>query len=135
MARAVPLKGVMATATTSTSEGFPRSRYVGPERRKHRVFVTRNSEYHCRDEICVAVRDLRSGTFLPRHRAIGRRMTASFRVNAEGGIDGVARVDEVHVGEQLCFTAMDHAEGHELLTSPVRAVERPPKEIVAKYLH
>ena len=35
--------------------------YQGPDRRIHRVFVTRNTEYHVRAGVCVAVRDLRGG--------------------------------------------------------------------------
>ncbi len=38
--------------------------YEGPDRRVHRVIVTRNTEYHFRDGFCVAVRDRRTGDFL-----------------------------------------------------------------------
>ena len=31
--------------------------YEGSDRRVHQVFVTRNTEYHVRAELCVAVRD------------------------------------------------------------------------------
>ena len=47
-----------------------------PERRRHRVYVTRNTEYHFRDGFCVAVRDRRSGDFLQGHLAVQRRRTA-----------------------------------------------------------
>ncbi|MFO0673294.1 MAG: hypothetical protein U0235_27385 [Polyangiaceae bacterium] len=34
----------------------------GPDRRRHRVYVTKNTEYHFRDGFCVAVRgDRRPG--------------------------------------------------------------------------
>ena len=39
----------------------PEPGYRGPERRRHRVFVTRNTEYHFRDGFCIAVRDRRTG--------------------------------------------------------------------------
>ena len=35
--------------------------YSGPDRRKNRVFVTDHTEYHLRGEICVGVRDVRTG--------------------------------------------------------------------------
>ncbi len=38
--------------------------YAGPDRRRHRVYVTKNTEYHFRDGFCVAVRDRRTGDFL-----------------------------------------------------------------------
>ena len=37
--------------------------FAGPDRRRHRVYVTRNTEYHFRDGFCVAVRDRRTGDF------------------------------------------------------------------------
>ena len=33
--------------------------FSGPDRRRHRVYVTKNTEYHFRDGFCVAVRDRR----------------------------------------------------------------------------
>ena len=44
------------------------------ERRRHKVFVTRNTEYHFRDRLCVAVRDRRTGDFLPGHLALKREL-------------------------------------------------------------
>ncbi len=39
-------------------KGEPGMGCVGSERRIHRVFVTKNTEYHVRWQTCVAVRDL-----------------------------------------------------------------------------
>ena len=39
--------------------------YRGTERRRHRVYMTRNTEYHFRDGVCVAVRDRRTGDGSP----------------------------------------------------------------------
>src|SRR6187549_387121 len=44
--------------------------YEGTERRRHRVYMTRNTEYHFRDGVCVAVRDRRTGDWLPGHLAL-----------------------------------------------------------------
>ena len=52
--------------------------HMGPpgrvERRRHRVYVTKNTEYHFRDGFCVAVRDRQSGDFLPGHLALRKRL-------------------------------------------------------------
>jgi hypothetical protein len=107
--------------------------YSGPDRRRHRVFITKNSEYHCRDGICVAVRDVRSGLFRDQHLAIGKRMSSSILFSKEGGIAAISKPGDTHVGEQLCFSSgqLDH----EIITSAVKAIERPPKEIVSLYTH
>src|SRR5215472_14012328 len=102
-------------------------KYQGPERRQNRVFVTRNSEYHCHGGTCVAVRDLRTGEFYKKHRAIGRRMTASIRFSPDGYLQGLSPPGDVHVGEQLCFRDERSDDSHELITSSLSAVERPPK--------
>jgi hypothetical protein len=94
------------------------------ERRRHRVFVTRNSEYHCRDDVCVAVRDLATGEFFEYHRAIGRRRTGSVRVTECGEIAAFSPAhEEPHVGESLCFA--DARRVRELRTTELCAVRRP----------
>ncbi|MDB4992591.1 MAG: hypothetical protein JWM74_23 [Myxococcaceae bacterium] len=107
--------------------------YTGPDRRRHRVFITKNSEYHCRDGICVAVRDVHTGAFQPEHAAVGKKMSSSILFSKEGGIAAISKPGETHVGEQLCFSSgqLDH----EIITSAVKAIERPPKEIVSRYTH
>lgn len=107
--------------------------YRGPERRRHRVFVTRNTEYHCRDGVCVAVRDLRTHAFLPRHPALGKKVTASFELSTDGGISGVHAPEEIRIGEQLCLSSGRGDLEHDVLTTPLRAIERPPREVVTSY--
>ena len=48
--------------------------YQGVERRRFFTYVTRNTEYHFHDGICVAVRDRRTGQFLAAHVARGMRL-------------------------------------------------------------
>ena len=114
----------------STSE---HTSYRGPERRRHRVFVTRNSEYHCRDGVCVAVRDRSTRRFVAEHPALGKRVTGGLRFKHDGGIESMTTSADVKPGEQVCFTA----EGDErtLITSPLKAIERPPKDVVDAYGH
>ncbi len=108
--------------------------YRGPERRRHRVFLTLNSEYHCRDDICIAVRNLKTGRFNPNHPALGRRMTGGIRFNEEGSVASFSRPGEQpHIGETLFFS--DEAVELSLQTSALKAIERPPKTVVERYPH
>jgi len=105
--------------------------YSGPERRHHKVYLTRNSEYHCRDNVCVAVRDLRTGGFVPDHPAIGRRMTGGVRFS-DGSVQSFSRPGEdPHPGETLFFSDGDLDLA--LQTSALRGIQRPPKAVVAQY--
>ena len=46
--------------------------YDGPERRIHKVYVTRNTEYHVRAGLCVAVRP-RKGEWVTDHHALSMK--------------------------------------------------------------
>jgi hypothetical protein len=107
--------------------------YNGPERRRHRMLVTRNSEYHCRDGRCVAVRNRHSGEFFPGHHAIGKKLSAGIRFGDDGGIAKVSPPDELVEGEQICFTSRVNGQEYDVVTSPLLKIERPPKDVVARY--
>lgn len=97
------------------------------ERRRHRVYVTRNTEYHFRDGFCVAVRDRRSGDFLPGHLAIQRRLHGGVKFFPNGAI--VPNPGDPRPGEALYFAT----DGRDLVTSPLESVERPLKAVVEAY--
>jgi hypothetical protein len=101
--------------------------YAGPERRRHRVYVTRNTEYHFRDDLCVAVRDRRTGQFMQGHSALAGRIDAGIKFFDNGSIAPSA--GEPRPGECLYFAS----EGRDLVTSPLEAVERPPRQAVSMY--
>jgi hypothetical protein len=105
------------------------SSYFGPERRRHRMFVTKNTEYHFRDAVCVAVRDRRSGTWLPSHLALHRRVSGRVRFQPNGV--AIPDAGEPGVGEALYFGD----DGRELVTSLLTSVERPAKLLVTSYPH
>ena len=107
--------------------------YRGPERRIHRVLVTLNSEYHCRDGVCVAVRDRRTGRFVAQHLALGKHISGGLRFNQKGGIES-ATTGYPKPGEQVCFEG-NGKEERTVITSRLSAVERPPKDIVRTYSH
>ncbi len=101
--------------------------FGGPERRRHRVYVTRNTEYHFRDGFCVAVRDRRTGEFLHGHLALRRRIHGGLRFFLNGAI--VPNAGEPRTGEAIYFAY----DGRDLVTSPLETVERPAKDVVAAY--
>ncbi|MGO8992553.1 MAG: hypothetical protein ACLQVI_04450 [Polyangiaceae bacterium] len=101
--------------------------FAGPDRRRHRVYVTRNTEYHFRDGFCVAVRDRRTGDFLHGHLALRRRIHGGLKFYLNGAI--VPNPGEPQVGEALYFAS----DGRDLVTSPLEAVERPSKELAEAY--
>jgi hypothetical protein len=103
------------------------AKFTGQDRRRHRVYVTRNTEYHFRDGFCVAVRDRRTGEFLHGHLALRRRVHGGLRFYLNGAI--VPNPGEPQVGEALYFAS----DGRDLVTSPLEAVERPSKELVEAY--
>lgn len=101
--------------------------YTGPERRQNRVFVTKNTEYHFRGEVCVAVRDRRSHNWLPSHLAIGRRLSGGVHFQPNG--TAVPICDKPNLGEALYFAD----DGRELITSAICGLERPTRESVGSY--
>jgi len=105
----------------------PAKKYEGPDRRRHRVYVTRNTEYHFRDGYCVAVRDRRTGDFLFGHLALRRRAHGGLRFFLNGAI--VPNPGDPREGEAIYFAS----EGRDLVTSPIVRIERPTKELVDAY--
>ena len=101
--------------------------YIGPERRRYQVYVTRNTEYHFRDDVCVAVRDLKTRQWLPAHLAVERRLSGGVRM-VPGGC-AIPTSAPPKLGESLYFGD----DGRELVTSALRGVERPERDVVAAY--
>jgi hypothetical protein len=107
--------------------------FRGVERRRHTVLVTGNSEYHCRDGRCVAVRDRRTDRYVTGHHAIGLHVTGGIRYGSQGGIEQVSPPEDLLAGERLCFSSHRDGREFEVITSPLLAIERPPKDVVARY--
>ena len=100
--------------------------YAGQERRIHKVYVTRNTEYHVRRGTCVGVRERQTGRWLDDHLAVDGVLQGGLRI-IDGVIQPNAGVPEP--GESVFFDV----GGMNLVTSPLVAVERPPKLIVRRY--
>jgi hypothetical protein len=123
--------------TAQDLEAQPKN-YRGPERRRHRVFVTRNTEYHFRDGFCIAVRDRRTGHFLQGHLALHRRVQGGLRFFTNGGIH--PNGGEPRPGESLYFASDgrdpkgdDAFRIRDLVTSPLESIERPDPRLVDAY--
>jgi len=101
-----------------------RARYEGPERRVHHVYVTRNTEYHVRKGVCVAVKQRSQAGFLPEYGALHMRLDGHVKVGTYLPLAGAPKL-----GTRLYFA---NDEG-DILTSPVVAIVRPSKAVVATY--
>ena len=97
------------------------------ERRRHRMLVTRNTEYHLRDRTCVGVRDRRTQTWRGTHLALGRRLSGGVRVLKNGEVIPVE--EGPSIGEAIYFAC----DEHELITSAITEVGRPPKVDLQNY--
>jgi hypothetical protein len=105
--------------------------YQGPDRRRRRVYVTQNHEYHCKDGICVAVRDTQTGAFVPKHPAVGKTVTGALLFRG-GGIASMSPPEQATPGQRI-HLALDAEDRSDVLTSTLKAVGRPAREIVAQY--
>ncbi|MEZ4295722.1 MAG: hypothetical protein R3B70_12155 [Polyangiaceae bacterium] len=106
--------------------------YTGTERRIHKVYVTRNTEYHVREGVCVAVRDRNGGGFHTAHMALSLRMDGAVRVYSNGGL--VPHANQPEPGDAIYFTYQrPDGEERQIVTSKLLSVERPAKAVVRAY--
>lgn len=101
------------------------SAYTGQDRRRHKLYVTQNTEYHVRDRECVAVRDLWSGRWRDDHPAVGRHLFGAVRP-CEHGLEPLG---EPEVDSMLWF---ENGE-NDILTSRLTVVTRPAKRCLRRY--
>ena len=105
--------------------------YQGTERRRHRVYVTRNTEYHFRDGICVAVRDRRSSSFRNAHLAHGLKLEGCIKIKPTGQEPSDA---EPSIGDALLFLQpLSEGRPRQITTSRVERIDRPSKQDVRGY--
>ncbi len=101
--------------------------YQGPERRRHKVYVTQNTEYHFEGEVCVAVRDRARRSWLLDHQALDRKLSGCVRFHKNG--DAYPCLDRPRRGDALFFGS----DGPDVITSAIGSIGRPPKELVLEY--
>ena len=97
------------------------------ERRIHKVFVTRNTEYHVRKTVCVGVRDRKSGRWMRGHIALRSEVAGGLSFLKTGAVRATDALPSI--GESLFFCR----DGRDLVTSAIVSVERPHRETVATY--
>jgi hypothetical protein len=98
--------------------------YQGPERRKHRVMVTTNTEYHLRGDECVAVRDPKTGQWQSGHTAVGQKVLAGLIFLPSGSLK--VSFGNADVGQKICFA-------NDIVTSPVVSINRPSRDTALVY--
>ncbi len=113
------------SSTTEKGNAGDMNGYQGQERRVHRVYLTRNTEYHLRRNVCVAVRDRESGSWVGNHAAINQKVLGSLAISDNGGVKVTEGLPEV--GSCICFDVQG------LVTSRVEGMERPPKSTVESH--
>ena len=101
--------------------------YGGPERRSRVTYVTRNTEYHFHRGVCVAVRDRTSNRWLLTHPVLNRTVSGSVRFNRH--LEAYPTLEAPKVGEGLFFGA----QGPDVVTSDLLAIERPEKTTIGAY--
>jgi hypothetical protein len=97
-----------------------------PERRHNRVFVTRNTEYYCRDAICMAVRDRKTGEWIRNHPAINAPVASGLYVDK----DSLPHLRTPDLGKPLIFYTK---ASRKVITTPVQGIGRPEKDVVMAY--
>jgi len=106
--------------------------YTGSERRVHKVYVTRNTEYHLREGVCVAVRDRNGGGFHTAHIALSLKMEGAVRIYSNGGV--IPQATEPEPGDAIYFTyRRPDGEERQIVTSKLLSVDRPQKKVVQSY--
>ncbi len=104
--------------------------FQGVERRRYFTYITRNTEYHLHDGICVAVRDRRTGQFLEGHVAVGMQLIGGVDISPRGM--RLPTSVKPAVGDALCMTKSIESS-HQIVTSRVQAIGRPSSETVKMY--
>ena len=106
--------------------------YKGKERRRHHVYVTRNTEYHLRDNVCVAVRDRKSRAFPPAHIALNLKLEGGVKIFPNGAM--VPNITKPDVGDAIFFNHIGSSgEEKQIVTSRVERIDRPSKRDVMLY--
>ena len=92
------------------------------ERRRHKMIVTRNREYHFRNDECVGVRDRKTGRWVRRHLAL--------RANLVGFLDRRHRIwkSPIQNGRLQLISRRGC-----VLTSPLIDIFRPDKNDILQY--
>ena len=98
------------------------------DRRRHKMFVTENTEYHLKENICVGIRSLRSGEWITKAKALNARLIGGIRSIVEVKL---AAPSFPQIGESLLFMTDD---GEDVVTTKLMDIRRPPREALEFYV-
>lgn len=104
--------------------------HKGRERRRRFVYITKNSEYHVFDGICVAIKSKRTGVWVDRHAALTRRLEGGVRMLSSGA--AVPTLGAPEIGSPMYFQ-IDDEHDEQVITSRVLAVARPLPDDLRRY--
>ncbi len=99
-------------------------KYDGDERRVHKVFITKNTEYHAKKGRIVAVRPRGAKEWLATHQALDMAIEGSIPTGTY-----LPTPNAPKPGARLYLATT----GNDVVTSPVVAIVRPPKATVNEY--
>jgi hypothetical protein len=106
--------------------------YEGNERRRHRLIVTRNTEYHLRDDVCVAVRDRSTKRWCEGHLAVNLKCEGGVKFHPNGAV--IPSLMQPIAGDAIYFSyKTSGGEERQLVTSRIESVARTPKRDVLAY--
>lgn len=103
------------------------STYAGPERRRRRVYLTRNTEYHFVGDVCVAVRHRESGRWRLAHAALQRTLAGVVSFSEHGELQ--PKSGPPRVGDALFFTGARA----DVITTTLTEVARPLPQVIQSY--
>ncbi len=92
------------------------------DRRRHVVYMTRHTEYHCRERECVGVRDRETGEWFRDHPALRGKLVGAFYPGRR-----LLR-DQPAAGMRLVF-----AGKLTVMTSKLMEASRPERETIFSY--
>jgi hypothetical protein len=100
------------------------------EKRRHKMYVTRNTEYHVKDDVCVGIRNVRNGDWILQSKVLGAKLIAALSALPQTA-KRVSEFIRPKEGDNLVFLSMT---GEDIVTTKIREVSRPPKHVIQYYL-
>jgi hypothetical protein len=89
----------------------------------YHVLFTQNTEYHCRNGTCIAVRDRKTGNWLPDHQAVNVAVISALHLRADKGL----QFEPPAIGDPLVFYTKS---ARMLVTSPIQQIICPEEDPV-----
>jgi len=99
------------------------------EKRRHKLYVTKNTEYHVKDNVCVGIRNRATGDWIMVSRAIGAVLIGGLHQAGEHEVN-FSSYPWLEKGDCLLFITDG---GHDIVTTRVEQVDRPSRQSIRYY--